>query len=394
MRRVLFLSPWFPNVPGDREGNYVYESARSLIKAGVNVAVLVARPWLRKRLGQERYRALSERFDPAAFSAFSGVRVAHYLSIPGNRAPRLSAWLHDRVVGKALFSLAESFTPDLIHAHTEGEAPVAVHVGRQLNLPVVVTLHGINTAARYFDQPFLRARFKAPLAAADRIILVGEPLKSHFVELVGDAKNFRVIPNGFEPPVMPARAPIAQERAIRFISVANLHEGKGVDIALKALEEARRRGLDHFTYTIVGDGLERESLEALANQLGLQGVVRFAGACPHDQVYEYLRVADVFLLPSYREAFGVAYLEAMAAGLLAIGVEGEGPSAFIDDRKTGVLVPPRDIDGLAECLAALAKDRSAMQAIAAAGQAYVTDNLTWDHHAQKLIALYAEVTKS
>ena len=394
MRRVLFLSPWFPNVPGDREGNYVYESARSLVKAGANVAVLVARPWLRKRLGQERYRALSERFDPARFDSFSSVQVAHYLSIPGNRAPRLSAWLHDRVVGKALFSLAESFAPDLIHAHTEGEAAVAVHVGRRLNLPVVVTLHGINTAARYFDSPFLRARFKTPLAAADRIILVGEPLKSHFVELVGDVKNFRVIPNGFEPPVMRARAPIAQERAIRFISVANLHEGKGIDIALKALAEARRRALDDFAYTIVGDGLERENLEALASQLGLQGVVHFAGACPHDRVYEFLRAADVFLLPSYREAFGVAYLEAMAAGLLAIGVEGEGPSAFIDDGETGVLVAPRDVDRLAERLVALAKDRSAMQAMAAAGQAYVIGHLTWDHHARKLMALYAEMVQS
>lgn len=391
--RVLIVTPWFPNAPGDREGNFIFSSTASLAHAGLPVAVLVVRPWLTFALSRMGHEAVSGRFDPAAFPDFRLVQLVHYLSIPRNRLPKLDAWLHDRTVGDALMSLASEFKATLIHAHTEGEAPIATAVGQKLNIPVVVTLHGINTAPRYFDLPFRRARFKLALSAADRVILVGKPLEKVFAEVVGRASNFRIVPNGFNPPAMAPCLPFAKEDKVRFISVSNLHEGKGIDVALMAMAKARSQGLENFTYTVIGDGSERETLVALAARLGLQDKVRFAGACAHDQVYTLLREADVFVLPSYREAFGIAYLEAMAAGLLAIGVEGEGPSVFIRDGETGFLVPPRDPDRLAACLIAVANNRDEMRAIAAAGRAYVTRNLTWDRHAQKLIDLYREVSR-
>jgi glycosyltransferase involved in cell wall biosynthesis len=115
------------------------------------------------------------------------------------------------------------------------------------------------------------------------------------------------------------------------------------------------------------------------------------GACAHDQIYILLKSADVFVLPSYREAFGIAYLEAMASGLLAIGVESEGPSAFIKHGDTGFLVPPRDSDALARQLIRIAGDRPAMRKIAESGRDYVTRNLTWNRHAEKLIDIYREL---
>jgi glycosyltransferase involved in cell wall biosynthesis len=391
LKRVLFLAPWFPNAPGDREGIFIYESAAALGRFGLSVAVLVARPWLRSKIGQRRYKSLSERFDAAAFNEFGDLRLVHYLSIPGNRLPKCSARLHDRTVGKALLSFAKAFNADVIHAHSEGEAPVAIAVGRGLNLPVVVTLHGINTAPNYFKSAFFRARFKTALAAADRVILVGKPLQTFFTELVGSGGNFRIVPNGFDPPKI-SHVPYTDDRLVRFISVSNLHQGKGIDIAIRAMAKARSQGLEAFNFTVVGDGFERESLERLVADLGLKDKVRFVGACPHGQVYDWLRQADVFVLPSFREAFGVAYLEAMAVGLLAIGVDGEGPSAFISDGKTGLLVPPCDSDRLAQRLIAIASNRDAMRKIAAAGQTHVLANWTWDQHAQRLVSLYADLT--
>ncbi|HVZ51725.1 MAG TPA: glycosyltransferase [Pseudolabrys sp.] len=393
MTRALVLAPWFPNRPGDRDGNFIYDSANALARAGVSVAVLVVRPLLRTRLGQARYRSLSGHFDAAAFPQFAEVRLAHYLSVPGSRLPRLSAWLHDAAVRRVLMDLGRSFKPTVIHAHTEGEAPVAVAVGKALGVSVVVTVHGINTAPRYFGSAYRRERLATALRAADRVVLVGKPLERPFAALVQNTDNFTVVPNGFTPPQLSPRRAAGSERTLRFVAVANLHPGKGIDIALQALANARARGLDDFTFTIVGDGAERPALEALAAELGLNDRVRFSGACAHAEIYAFLTQGDVFVLPSYREAFGVAYLEAMAAGLLAIGVEGQGPSAFIRDGETGFLIPPQNVEALADCLLRLARDRATLQRVASAGQRHVMQELTWAHHAERLAALYNDLPR-
>lgn len=389
--RVLLLTPWFPNSPGDREGNFVYGSAASLVRAGASVGVLVARPLLTFAVSRWGHQTTSPRFDRAAFPELEFMRLVRYMGIPRNVLPSADAWLHDRAVGAALDEAVAEFRPSIVHAHTEGEGPVAVAAARKFNLPLVITLHGINTAPRYFASNYRRARFRDALVAADRVVAVGQPLVPFFAEFTGDDVSLDVIPNGFEPPADLPRVRTEGGSLLRFISVSNLHEGKGIDIALQALAKARDFGLEDFSYTIVGEGEQRKALAALASNLRLQDRVRFAGACAHGKVYELLHEADIFLLPSYREAFGVAYLEAMAAGLLAVGVEGQGPAAFIRDGETGCLVPPHDAEALAGRLISLAQDRARLRAMAAAGRAYVTQNLTWDSHAQRLLQLYDDV---
>ena len=394
LNRVVFVTPWFPNVPGDREGNFIFSSAAALARAQLSVGVLVVRPWLTFALSRLKHKSVTGRFDPRAFSEFGRVELIRYLYVPRKRLPRISAWLHDLRVAEALTSFARTFDANLIHAHTEGAAPAAITAGHRLALPVIVTLHGINTASRYYDAQASHARFKSALSAASRVVLVGKPLENYFAEFLGHTNHFRIVPNGFDPPEMERGMALANDLPLRFISISNLHEGKGIDVALKAMAKARSQGLEDFTYTIVGDGSDREQLTTLAASLGLQAHVRFVGACRYNQVYTFLREADVFLLPSYREAFGIAYLEAMAVGLLAIAVQGEGPSMFIRDGETGLLVPPRDVGALAELLITIAANRKLMQRIAARGCTYVIENFTWDHHAQKLSALYCEVEQA
>jgi glycosyltransferase involved in cell wall biosynthesis len=388
---VLVLTPWFPNKPSDREGAFIYESALSGVRHGAVVSVLTARPWPAFEAARRGHNAISGQFDPAAFPDFGQVRLVRYASVPGNYLARADAWMHDRTVSRALESMARDTGANLIHVHTEGEAPVAVAVGRKLSIPVVVTVHGINTAPRYFGSAFRRERIRQALAAANRVILVGGPLERYFAKLVGSSENFRIVPNGFRPPSDAPLVPFSQGMKIRFISISNLHEGKGIDVTLEAMAKLITAGVDDWAYVIVGEGPERGVLTDLASKLGLQEKVRFAGACAHDQVYSFLQNADVFVLPSYREAFGIAYLEAMASGLLAIGVEGEGPSAFIRDGETGFLVPPRDSDALAQRMLLIARSRPAMQKIAAAGKDRVTRHFTWGCHAKRLIELYREL---
>lgn len=394
-RRVLVLTPWFPNRPGDRQGAFIHDSAAALAAQGVETSVLVTRPWAPGPLQRLRPAWTRDAFEPQTFEGFHRLDLVRHLSIPRGLAWRTSEALHDKAVANRLAGLAQAVAAELIHAHTEGEAAVAVRIGSDLGLPVVVTLHGLNLGPRHLGSAARRRRFGAALAAADRVILVGEPLRPMFREAAHGDGNFRVVFNGASMP-QPAPAPRTFEAGepIRFVAVGNLHEGKGHAVALRALAQARAAGLGGWTFTIAGDGRERAALERLSADLGLARQVRFLGIVPHDRVFEVLRQADVFLLPSWREAFGVAYLEAMASGLLAVGVRGEGPEAFVRHGETGLLAAPRDADDLCRLILWLATERPWAAAMAASGQAEVRARFTWDAHARALRAIYAEAAES
>src|SRR5262249_50345309 len=116
MKSVLLFTPWFPNSPGEQEGNYIYDSAAALACEGVSVYVLVARPWAPRRSERAWCRY---SFDPASFSCFSAVRLVHYLSIPRNHLRIVSDRLFDKRVAAPLLSIARKHRVDIIHAHTE-----------------------------------------------------------------------------------------------------------------------------------------------------------------------------------------------------------------------------------------------------------------------------------
>src|SRR5208283_4644968 len=127
---------------------------------------------------------------------------------------------------------------------------------------------------------------------------------------------------------------------------------------------------------------------AMTDALGLRDKVTFHGKLPHDQAMRLLARADVFVLPSCPEAFGIAYLEAMAMGLLAIAVSGQGPEAFIANGRTGLLVRLGDSEDLFLAMKTVLENGPKMRLIAAAGQQLVRTEFTWARHAEKLVAVY------
>jgi N-acetyl-alpha-D-glucosaminyl L-malate synthase BshA len=105
---------------------------------------------------------------------------------------------------------------------------------------------------------------------------------------------------------------------------------------------------------MVGEGPERSSAQALARRLGLQDRVRFLGR--HDRVEELTAIADVFLLPSELESFGLSALEAMACGVPVVGSDAGGLPEVVKHTENGFLLPVGDIDGMAARTIELLKD--------------------------------------
>lgn len=139
----------------------------------------------------------------------------------------------------------------------------------------------------------------------------------------------------------------------RFVSVGRLSYQKGQDLLLRAVRSARDGGLPAATVELVGEGEQREALEALAEELGVADLVTFAGYVTNPG--ERLVEADCFVLPSRWEGFGVALVEALQFGLPLLATDCQfGPADVITDRRIGLLVPSDDLEALGRGLVEMA----------------------------------------
>ena len=390
--KVLLITPWFPNKRNGWPGTFVAESAVALANRGVEVGVLVFRAFCPTILEQFVSLEHRGRIQTDDFPELYFVSEHRYPSFPGSRFQGLKNGFQDSAVRRVCEAALDQFQPDLIHIHTEQLAPVITHVARCRRVPTVVTVHGINTNQRYISGNGQSARFRKALGDAEKLIIVGENLRDYVYELSGTSENIECVWNGVNVPKA-QRTPVEpDDLPLKLITVANLQKEKGVHLLLDALAMVKKEGERDWQLEIVGSGPEEENLRRQMNDLGLDGNVDFVGNLPNDRVQDRLFSADIFVLPSYREAFGIVYLEAMANGLLAIGVEGQGPSQFIEHGQTGYLIPSENHRVLGELLVKLMKgERQHWRRIAAQSADFVRRNATWAHHADELLEIYGSI---
>jgi glycosyltransferase involved in cell wall biosynthesis len=237
----------------------------------------------------------------------------------------------------------EGWRPDVVHAHVFEAAPPALALGRLSRAPVAITEHytgfqrGLVTG---YDRLLARFSFNR----ADLVAAVSEELAARLRTLAPRARVV-VAPNAvdtrqFEPPPAP-RTPT--DRA-RLLNVGDLAEKKGQRVLVEALA-----ALPGATLEIVGEGPEREPLERLARELGVDDRVTLLGAQPPARVAELMRAADLFVLPSFHENLPVVLIEAQASGLPAVASSVGGVPELVD-HAAGLLVPPGDPDALAAAI--------------------------------------------
>jgi teichuronic acid biosynthesis glycosyltransferase TuaC len=188
---------------------------------------------------------------------------------------------------------------------------------------------------------------------------------------------------------LPPEPALSAPRDPHLVTVSNLVARKRHADVLRALW-LLRDAHPHLRWVVVGDGPERPALERMADELGLRGRVEFRGALAPDMAIETARAGSVFVLPSIDEAFGVAYVEAMAAGVPAIGARGEPGPEDIAELGHGLrLVPPADPEALAAEIDMLL-DGDWGRRIGAAAQATVTAHFTWEACGRATVQAYAD----
>jgi glycosyltransferase involved in cell wall biosynthesis len=174
------------------------------------------------------------------------------------------------------------------------------------------------------------------------------------------------------------------------LSAGRLVEGKGHELVLRALAQLTGEGFD-IEYTVAGDGPLRTTLDALTRELGLTNHVTFTGAYLHDHLPTMLHETDLFVLPSWPEAFGVVYLEALASGVPVVAADAGGARAFVTPNEDGYLVRRGESSDVARAIRSfMSLDRSQRRAMSSSARKKAM-GFTWSRNAHDLCEILAGV---
>jgi glycosyltransferase involved in cell wall biosynthesis len=288
-----------------------------------------------------------------------GIRVHR---VQARRLPRAEViWTPGGM--RAVEQVVEQGLYDVVHSHVSVISPVAyagARVGQRLNLPTVLTFHSMARGPRFLFNLIGRAlglrRWQMIVSA------VSTTAADAVAPLVAQQPVLR-LPNGIDPLHWHIAQGPKDPNEVHLITVMRLKKKKRAAALIRAFAELRKRVPDRtFWLRIVGDGPERAKLERLVAKLDLRENVFFFGYRTREQIRDLFANADVFVMPSTMESFGLAALEARTAGLPVVAMAETGVADFIHDGREGLLATSDA--HMVEQLARLAQDLNLRERIA------------------------------
>ena len=394
--KVAVVSEFYPRQGDPVLGVWAHRQALAARDAGAEVRVLVLHRLVPPRASFFQgppnppggaVAALRNLVEEPRDQLHDGLKVTYvrYVSPPRSRSyPTWGAWAAP-ALGLALRRMRRSFGFDLIHAHNAVPAGDAVRRAR-VGVPLVVSVHGGDVLYTALRSDAGREAVKRGLGAA-RTVLANSRGIAELASAYG-ATDVRVVHLGADLPSHGRGGALRREPAPSLVTVGHLVGRKRHADVMRALAVLAKR---HPTlrYVIVGDGPERIALEGLAARLGVAERVEFRGQLPPAEAVEEARRCTLFAMPSTEEAFGVAYIEAMAGGVPAIGCRGEpGPEEIAAAGDGFVLVPPGDIERLTQRIDELLSDPQRLREAGIRARETVAANFSWERCGEQTLAAY------
>ena len=374
--RVVIVAEYYPRAHDPVLGIWAHRQALATARAGADVRVVVLhRPVpSRAALKARDRRTLTAPLRQPLRTTLDGIPVTYVPFLAPPRPRTYGSW--GRWAAPPLRLALRRMRPfDLVHAHYAAPGGDAVRRAAP-GTPAVVSVHGGDLLAVAHGSAAGARAVHGGLGHA-ALVLANSAGMARRAQHLG-ARRTRVVHLGSD---LPAAVPAVPGR---LVTVGHLIARKRHADVLHALARLDHRGVE---WVVVGDGPERGRLEQLAAELGV--TVRFTGALPHERALEEARRAAVFVLPSVDEAFGVAYVEAMAGGVPAVGCRGEDGPEEIAASGGGIrLVPPREPEALARELEALLGDDERRRALGAAARENVANGFTWEACGRATVEAY------
>ena len=357
------------------------------------------------KLGHEVYVITLEFPGTPLFEDVDGVKVHRVLIELGH--PNFIIWtfIFNHFMEKKVAELSRSVKFDIIHIHDWLTAEAGISSKHFLNKSLVSTVHSTEVGRSqglHNPDSFLIDGIEWWMTyEAKRVIVCSNSVKweleSHF-NLPHD--KVTVIPNGVEisnfnlninrEEVKRRYGIKPNERIVLFIG--RLVPQKGVDTLIKAVPLIVQRHRD-AKILIAGDGWSRTYLEELAKSMGLGDHVRFLGFISDWELADLMVAADVLVVPSVYEPFGIVALEGMAAGTPVVATNIGGLSEIIEHDKTGVLVYPRNPESIAWGVNRVLSDRKYADWLVRNARKKVLEAYSWEEIAKRTVEVYESASK-
>lgn len=428
--RVCVVAEFYPRADDPVLGIWAHQQALAARGAGAEVHVLVLHRPVPPRATRPRdlLRTLRQMRAQPREAEIDGIPITYVRFHSPPRGRSYGSWgrYAARPLGRALRRLHQRFPFDVVHAHNAVPAGDAVRrvIARAVpGVPTIVSVHGGDV---YYTAPRSDAGKQAveqTFAAADLVLANSAGTADRCVEL--GAADTRVVRLGTDlpdadaldrwhtgrswstPPVHgappaarrapgrwghgPLLRPVDRSRPEpQLVTVAHVVGRKRHEDVIRALWVLRDRH-PGASYRIIGDGPERPALVRLAAELGVDERIEWLGQLPHAEALEAARTADLFAMPSVDEAFGVAYVEAMAAAMPVVAALGEpGPQEIAAAGEGIVLVPPGDVTALASAIDALLSDPARRRRLGLAARRTVAESFTWERCGRQTVRAYRE----
>jgi len=297
-----------------------------------------------------------------------------YHEVPVSSYPLFEFPPYDLALASRMAEVAEFYELDLLHVHYAIPHSVSALLARQMlaargrRLPFVTTLHGTDITLVGLDRSYLPiTRFS--IQESDGVTSISSYLKEKTIADFGVTRPIEVIPNFVNCDVYQpitddaaraaARSRLASPDEAILMHLSNFRPVKRVADVVKVFAQVARAVPAQLV--LVGDGPDRSAAEWLAHDLGIHAKIHFLGK--QDRVNELLPLADLMLMPSELESFGLAALEAMACKVPSIATRVGGVPELIDDGITGLLYPVGNVDDMASGAIKLLTDRSRLNAM-------------------------------
>ncbi len=308
---------------------------------------------------------------------------------------------------KTLFGVCQKHQIDLVHCGLvlpDGLSGWLLQ--KTFGIPYIVYTHGkeiLENQKKPEKEQLMRMAFNS----AARVVANSDYTAGLLKDFGVPAEKIVRIPPGIQPQQWTAEVSSQRVEQLRqqhqlgnhpiILTVGRLNERKGHDTVIQAMPAILSEVPDAI-YLIVGDGLERENLQALSQKMGLEKAVVFAGEVPDEDLPAYYQLATVFTMISRQppgshevEGFGIVYLEANACGLPVVaGRSGGVPDAVVDG-ETGFLVDPFKVEETATAIINLLNNPQLCQQLATTGQKRALEKFSWENSSQQLQALIQAV---
>jgi glycosyltransferase involved in cell wall biosynthesis len=364
--RLALVTPRFPPEIGGLEG-YVGRVAETLQDTGeIDVTVIT-----------------TGRSPRATLDTYRGIpvhRLGSWLTVSNTPVNPLWWWQVRRLLDRLQVDVVNA------HAPVPGLADIAAFTA---DVPVVLTYHAgslekgghpVDVLLRGYERHVLPRVF----ARCEELVAVSPVARTH---RTGRA---HLVPPGvdcrrFTPPAPTA----AREPRVLYVGrVERASRWKGLHVLLESLVPLRELVPD-VRLEIVGDGDDVTSLQAHARRLGVDGIVDWTGPVAHEDLPDHYRRAGVTVLPSLTESesFGMTLVEAMASGCPVVGSAVGGIPFVVRDGVDGLLVPPGDVQALAQALGAVLSDPGRAACLGAAGRAAAENRWDWDRLEGRLMSI-------